>query len=1144
MRTLTPTAWLTLAMLFTSLSSAQDYRAKVQGVITDTTQAAIVGARVALLNVATGVETIKSSGETGQYLFDFVEPGAYSITVDHPGFGRFVEKNVVVQVRGDVTVNVTLKVGSTSESVTVSDAAIALQFNSSTMSVVVDRKMLDDLPVQQRNPFSLALLDPAAVNRYTATRYPFYMWSSSRMDVGGGTDMKNDLQLDGAPLQIGQKGSYAPSMDAVQEFSVQQNAVDAEFGHSGGGVLSVGMKSGSNEFHGTAYYFGKNPALNAVSNSVTHTPNLNRNHIWGGTLGNPIRRNRLFTFTSYEGWKTKDPLSKLYTLPTDLERTGDFSQSLNSSGRLRTIYDPFSTLFDAPTGKVTRTPFPGNVIPANRIDPTAARMMKDIWTPNGLGDDVTHSNNYKAGYSSDVNYWNFSNRTDWNISDKWKMFGRYSRFRTQIGEQNYSPNHSAALNNGTAGAMNSLNVAADTVYTLNPTTVLSARFSYGYLNDDYDAPDSKVGEAGLAQFWPSNPWYQPYIKDIPAIYYPALLFPGGTANSPTFGKATYFWQHPHTTNFSGKISKNHGRHYLKGGMESRFLRSDAVRPNLMSFSFAPALTADTFVSPNTKLSGDAWATFLLGALAGDSQAQYIPRQNPQFNFYGLFLNDDFKLGRNLTLTLGLRWEYEVGPRDPQDRLSRYLDLSNPIPEMQNNPPKMPADVASWRGAPWVFNGAWIFTDSGHRSMFDTNKADFMPRAGLAWRWNDRTALRVGFARYIVVPETIVDTLGSMAYPGFDALTTTAPVLQGVPQARLSNPFPSTNPLILPIGKGYGRYTNLGASAAWNKNELRTAVSDRLNVSFQRELFGHMLADVTYFLNLGRDLPYSQNLNIANPAIGYQYKTLLNQTVANPFYRYSTPDTFPGQLRNQQTVTKGSLLGTYPQYLGATQNNTNGLLDRYHSLQIKAQRAFSAGYMFMATYNYSRQKTYNFFNPDDEYAQHFTWLNSSLPRHRFAGVGTYNLPFGKGRLLLSDSPPVVNAIFGGWSISGMATVVSGNFQRFGAALVSGNPILGRPTRDRWFDTSKFAQLPAYTPRANPWQYEGLTGPRNWNVDMTFSKFFQLSERKRIEFRMEAYNLTNSFIPTDPDRNVVSSTFGRCTNQANKGRELQYTMRLHF
>ena len=272
---------------------------------------------------------------------------------------------MLVQTRADVTVNFTLETGrARGNGQRVSAQAVALQFNTTTRELTIDRKMLMDLPVKARNPFTLALLDPAVVSRYTAEKNPFFMWSSSQMDVGGNTSTKNDLLLDGAPIQIGPKGSYAPPMDAVQEFSVQQNSVDAEFGHSAGGTMSVSMKSGTNEIHGTAYYFGRNPALNAVVNPITRTPNFVRNHIWGGTVGGPIKKNKVFTFFTYEGWRTKEPRDAIRTMPTDLERTGDFSQSLNRSGALRTIYDPTTTVLNVATNTATRQPFPNNIIPA------------------------------------------------------------------------------------------------------------------------------------------------------------------------------------------------------------------------------------------------------------------------------------------------------------------------------------------------------------------------------------------------------------------------------------------------------------------------------------------------------------------------------------------------------------------------------------------------------------------------------------------------------------------------------------------------------------------------------------------------------------------------------------------------------------
>ena len=255
----------TLAVCAVSLF-AQDYRAKVQGLVTDSTDAIVPGAKVTLQNNGTGIVTVRESGANGAYLFDSVEPGTYTVSAELQGFSKQIHENVLVQTRGDVTVNLSLKPGGTVETVTVAASAVALQFNTTTRELTIDRKMLMDLPVKARNPFTLALLDPAVVNRYTSERNPFFMWSSSMMDVGGNTTQKNDLLLDGAPTQIGPKGSYAPPMDAVQEFSVQQNSVDAEFGHSAGGTMSVAVKSGTNEIHGTAYYFGRNPALNAVQN--------------------------------------------------------------------------------------------------------------------------------------------------------------------------------------------------------------------------------------------------------------------------------------------------------------------------------------------------------------------------------------------------------------------------------------------------------------------------------------------------------------------------------------------------------------------------------------------------------------------------------------------------------------------------------------------------------------------------------------------------------------------------------------------------------------------------------------------------------------------------------------------------------------
>jgi hypothetical protein len=1131
--------FLTLA----SLASAQDYRAKVQGVVTDSSEAVVVGATVTLHNENTGVSRTSTTNESGHYVFDFVEPGTHSITVTMAGFSKFVQEKIPVQVRGDVTVNATLQPGQVTETVNVTAAAVALQFNTSTMELTVDRKMLNDLPIMQRNPFTLSLLDPAVVNRYwdIAHRNPFYMWSSSQIDVGGNTSMKNDIALDGAPLQIGVKGSYAPPMDAVQEFSVQQNSVDAEFGHSGGGIMSVGMKSGTNEFHGSLYYFTRNPKLNARTNSVTNTPNLVRNHIWGGTVGNPIFKNRLFTFTAYEGWRSQEPNTRISTQPTDLERQGDFSQTKNKYGGLRTIFDPWTTTIDTSTGVVTRTPFAGNIIPAGRIDPTAKRIMQDIWGPNRAPDDITGVNNFKIGYSWPQKYFNFSERVDWNIAGNWKAFFRYSRVKTTLDQTDYV--QSAAMPNDNGGAMNNRNIAGDTVYTLNPTTVLNVRMSFGSLEDDYVAPRSMIGEKGLAQFWPNNPWYKPLIGEMPAVYYPYVSVGGGS-----YGKAGYWIQHPRHWTWDASIRKVLGKHNLKTGFSHRRHKADGIFPNLMAFYPYQAHTAETFNSPDLTRYGSDYATFLLGVIDNNSYAQTFPYQYFRTNYYGLFLQDDLKLTRNVTLNLGLRYEYETGPYDERDRISRYLDLTSPIPEFQGaGAPKMPDAVLPYLKTPPIYNGAWIFADSSNRSVYQTQKLTLMPRLGVAIRINDRTAFRAGWARYVIPPVLVQNTLASNVLPmyGYSARTAVAPMLNGVPQAQLSNPFPPSYPITLPVEKSRGRYTNLGDSLFFFNQDMHTGVNDRWNVSIQRQLWNQIHLDFTYFMNFGHNLPYTKQLNLQDPNLSYTYKAALNTAVPNPFYQILTVDKFPGVLRNQKTVTIANLLNPYPQYGTIQQQYTDGVLNRYKAFQLRIQRAFSNGYSFLVAYNYNQEKNYEFFNAIDQYAGKFTFIPGTMPRHRISVAGSLDFPFGKGRQYLNHLHPVLNAIIGGWQTSHLLLANSGNNLRFGQMITDGSsPKLDHRTPQKMFDTSKFQKPEPYTPRLNPWSYPGVNGMKFWNLDSTLSKMFPLKEGINLEFRAEAYNSVNCFIWADPNMTVTSSLFGRSTNQMNRGREMQMSLRVLF
>jgi hypothetical protein len=1135
-----------LAILTSGLLRAQELRARVQGVVTDTSDAVVVGASVTLRNVNTSVETVRRTNLAGQYLFDFVGPGTYTVTVEMEGFSTFVQQSILVQTRGDVTVNVVLKVGAVAETVNVTEAPVAVQFNTTTMQLTLDTKMANDLPLITRNPFLLASLNPAVVVRSTTEQSPYHHWAASQLDVGGNTSVKNDILVDGVPNQWGAKGSYVPPMDAVSELNVQQNSVDAEFGHSAGGILSLQMKSGTNDFHGTAYYFGRNPALNAVADSTTHRPNTVKNNVWGGTLGNPVVRGKVFNFFSYEGQNVREPRTMFVTLPTTLERQGDFTQTLNINGGLRQIHDPWTTRFDPASNTATRMPFANNTIPASRMDRASVRFLKDIWQPNNVGDDITRANNFKETYPQKFEYWNITNRTDWYMTEQWKMFGRFSRFRTTQSDPDFtgSPAQRAA-----GSKRNTLQFSADAVWTINPTTVFNIRGSYAKPVDDFYAAQSTIKPALLEEFWPGNPWYQSYQTELPVLYYPGLDVQAGAGSG--FGRPSYWFQEPYTWNLQSKISKQLGRHYVKVGGEYRNLHVKISNPNPMGFTFGPQLTADTFINPNTRVNGDAWATFLLGAVDDQSRIATIPLNTPLVVFTSFYVHDDFKLSQKLTLNLGLRYEFETPLRDPQDRLPRYLDLTDPIPEFKASPPRMPSEVTELGGPPPIYNGAFVFTDSKHRGTWDPQKGLFMPRVGIAYRLSDRTALRVGWARYIL-PSSLnfdggLDVVNNAPYPGFDQFSRPLPVLEGVPQARLSDPYPaSVNPLIEPPRKTLGRHTQLGSTSQtkWFLQDVKLGVNDRFNFTLQRQIWSQVVVDATYFVNWGRSFNYQREMNLVNPQFGYDFKSLINRSVPNPFFRILTPDKFPGALRNQATVQVQDLLKPYPQYGRLTQLFTPGARQRYQALQLRVQRPFANGFNVLAGYNYNRARNDEFYDEVDQFADLLTLQSSPNPRHRLTGAAIYNLPFGRGRKFMANAHQVAEAILGDWSVSGIYSYNSAEFLRFGPAIVAGNPRIDHPTRERMFDTSKFTRQPAFTRRTNPLQYPGVLGPRFSNLDLSLSKLYPITERVKMEIRMEGYNFTNSFMGGRPNLNVDSSLFGRVTTQkaGYSGRQLQYTARL--
>jgi hypothetical protein len=347
-----------------------------------------------------------------------------------------------------------------------------------------------------------------------------------------------------------------------------------------------------------------------------------------------------------------------------------------------------------------------------------------------------------------------------------------------------------------------------------------------------------------------------------------------------------------------------------------------------------------------------------------------------------------------------------------------------------------------------------------------------------------------------------------------------------------------------VGKTLGRYTNLGGTGTWYQQNFNAGVNDRFNISVQRQLPWKVVADVTYFINYGRNAPYTFDVNQIDPRIGYQYKNLVNVSVANPFYNLLPPNQEPGQLRTQKNIAVSELLRPYPQYSSLTETLRGGWGDHYQALQLSFQRPFVNGFNFLVGYNYNRERTQQYYDSVDTFTNTPTYQDSANPRHRLTGAAIYELPFGKGRRLMSNANTILDGALGGWSVSGLYTYNSGDFLRFPTELVSGDPHLDNPTNARWFDTSMFTVQPAFTRRTNPLQYSDVKGPRFVNMDMTLAKKFPIKERVQFELRLESYNITNRFSGADPNLAVTGGTiFGRITAQKAGvyGRQFQYSGR---
>ncbi len=875
--------------------------------------------------------------------------------------------------------------------------------------------------------------------------------------------------------------------------------------------------------------------------------------MYGGNVGGPVIGKKVFFFSSFERWNDNRPITVRLNVPTALERTGDFSQSGVS------IYNPYTSTSNAST----RTQFAGNVIPQALWDPVGVKLLALMPLPNVPGQEL----DWQGSKNEITQYWNLSTRVDWNISERFKTYFSYGQFQASPKESNPT---NAALFPLNGSNRYGLNLSADAVYTLNSNTVLNIRAGYFRLTDEFANDDTLLGTDGLRDLWGNNTFYSS-IYTTDQIYYPAIDVRNNGGTTYRFGRpGREFWQRPEGYNSSFRINTALQNHSLKYGGEYRVNKGKAARFEPLNFTFRSELTAirQSVSGTENLTTGSPWASFLIGALQNSSSARRVPIQEVVSKGFAAYFQDDWKFNNNLTLNIGLRWEYEPGPVDRQNRLSQRLDLTSPIPEVGATPPpafdpRVSTILARLSKTP-IYNGAWVFANEDNRSAWERKRVELLPRLGMAYRLSDKSSIRAGWARYIQPSSRIRDSLGDFvdAYTGYSTVTSTLnPNFTTTPAnnfiTTLVNPFPTSgpgfNPVQQPTEQSRGRYTGLGNTVSFDEFEQRPPINDKFSFVFQQEIWKKMVVSVDYFFNYGTRLPQTVDLNATDPNYLYSVpRSEWNFNVTNPFRNYLTASLFPGTLRNSSTVAVTQLLRPYPMYQAINQTNTDLRKSKIHSLKFQLQQPSYKGLIFTIAYAINDEKTTEAFDDLDLYNRVFSWIPTDAARHRFTNVITWDIPVGRGKMFLSRAPKIVDYILGGWRLSNTSRYYSGRLLRFGFGTklnVTGNPVLENPTRDGWFDTSVFSAVNETTQlqvRANPWTFPKLVGPATFQTDATLSKSFAIREGIKLEGRLEVYNVANNINWDNPNVTFGNANFGKVISKrgAYVGREVQYGLRLVF
>ena len=1142
----------------------QEYRGSVAGRVLDPSDAAVPGAHVTLTNTATNVHFTTDTNADGHYTIPYLQPGTYSLRAEHQGFKAFERTPIEVRINEIVQVDAQLQLGSATETVNVQAATPLLDVASASAGQTIDAKRLEELPIQQGVTYHLMALTPGVVRTGTnmLDENP-YDGSIISYSVGGASAGANIITVDGAATGgfagSSTSPSFSPPQESVGELRVLTSNFDASQGFTQGANVSVSLKSGTNSVHGAAYdYGGGNGSLiaNQYLNVVKGLPKSPSGPYFrrGGGVGGPVYipkiyngKNRTFFFLGYEGIHRTQVLTQSLTVPTDKERTGDFSDLL-ALGSTYQIYDPFSRL-PAANGRVSSTPLPGNIVPKAQQDPIGMGLLQYWPRPNTTTGTANGTNDFYCNNSGQSNqYWGMDLRLDHNFSDRNRAYGSMHRFDRVNQDYNIFQNDVS----GDSWEVHPRGGVVDDVYVISTSFIVDARIGF----DSYDKLVTSLGLAVLNWTYKANgfPAYMDGLVDRSIERMPSIS-PSGYQGAPPGANLQHYVSE--TYDPSVHFTKTSGSHTMNFGWEMLVRKDNEYLPGLGatgSFNFDGTYMRGPLDSAAAAPIGQGLAQMEYG-LPTSSSINRVPSSAAQGISHALYFQEDWRASRRLTVNLGMRYEFWGPTSERYNRSTEGWDPNAPLAfaaAVQANYLKNPTPEVSQLPV----HGGLLFAGIGGQphGLQQASNHDFMPRLGISYSLNSKTVVHAGYGIFFGAGGIEHQ---SVSQAGFSRTTTTnGSVDNGLTYTNpLSNPFPSG--VLDPLGAGLGALTNVGSSITVINTHPPALYVQSGELKLDHELPGRIVVSAAYDGNRGTHLDITKNLDAlpnsylsSSPVRDQTTINYVTANIANPFYQLVPAGT---SLNSNTTIARSTLLTPYPQFTGVSLDTQQGY-SWYHALELTAERRFANGFTAQGSYTWSKTMgATGFLNAGDPVP---TKMISSLDYpHYLALSGIYQLPIGRGRLLLGGSSKTVDSLLGGWQIEGVYRFQSGPPLGFGNALLNGSCTwkqIALPADQRSiykeFNTSCFVTASNLQLSNNlvtmPSLFSYIRGPALSVADLSGIKRFTLRDRFGVEFRLEFLNAFNTVWMGGINTTPTSAAFGQAATENSSPRRVQWSGRLTF